>query len=145
MDYDNQIIVNGQPISSKTFFDSVTGQKYSHEAEERVLAKTKKFIDDNGLQDLEDDAELTGLDITGCIKGIMVNMMYKHMFEVNFTDRKQSNVLTGTVSKNIERVDKTVEALKYIASYSERTGIPIVFVNETTTTADILRGLSKHN
>lgn len=120
---------------------AVAGAKYSNEAEERVLAKTKHFIDTNGQQTTSEEESLDGLDISGCIKGIMINMIYKHMFNTNFIDNRLSDIRTGEPINRFETVTQTIQALKEISEYSKRTNIPIVFVNEATTTRDILSNI----
>lgn len=135
---------HGVDITTPEFFKSLTG-KYSSEAEERVTPKLVKLVDTFGVEDQAVDS-FYGIDISGCVKAIMVNIKHKPAFEADdLSARKVPPHLMDDDGKvmptRYDRLPGLAEAVTTIKAYAAAHSIPIIFWNSRTTNHEIISQL----
>ena len=135
---------HGVDITTPEFFKSLTG-KYAAEAEERVTPKLVKLVDAFGVADQVSDS-FYGIDISGCVKAVMVNIKHKPAFETEdlATSKVTPHLMDNDGNILPTRYDKLpglVEAVSTIKAYAAAHSIPIIFWNSRTTNHDILNQL----
>jgi hypothetical protein len=143
-----ELVINkyGVDVTAREFFTRLGG--YSDEAEERVEAQLLDLVD--RLGSLETDTKDFGMDITGCIKAILIDDKHRAAFR-DFTEEelKSRKVLwlykDGLKTGQVDNTPGIRELALNIRYFAEQNNIPIVlFIPGVTTNSDVLdeiRGL----
>ena len=142
------ISTHGVDITSHKFFSAIGGT-YSDEAEERIEAQLLKLVDQHGETSGETTEDF-GMDITGCIKAILIDDKHRAAFR-DFTEDELKSQKVLWLYKDglkISQVDNTPgirELALAIRHFAKQNNIPIVlFIPGVTTNSDVLdeiRGL----
>lgn len=142
------ISTHGVDITSHKFFSAIGGT-YADEAEERIEAQLLKLVDQHG-ETSDETAEDFGMDITGCIKAILIDDKHRAAFR-DFTEDELKSRKVLRLYKDglqISQVDNTPgirELALDIRHFAKQNNIPIVlFIPGVTTNSDVLdeiRGL----
>ena len=143
-----ELVINkhGVDVTAREFFTSLGG--YSDEAEERVEAQLLDLIDRLGSSEAE--VKDFGMDITGCIKAILIDDKHRAAFR-DFTEEelKSRKVLwlykDGLKTNQVDNTPGIRELALNIRHFAKQNNIPIVlFIPGVTTNSDVLdeiRGL----
>jgi hypothetical protein len=143
-----ELVINqhGVDVTAREFFASLGG--YSDEAEERVEARLLDLVDRLGSSEAE--AKDFGMDITGCIKAILIDDKHRAAFR-DFTEDelKSRKVLwlykDGLKTGQVDNTPGIKDLALNIRHFAKQNNIPIVlFIPGVTTNSDVLdeiRGL----
>lgn len=143
-----ELVINkhGVDVTAREFFTRLGD--YSDEAEERVEAQLLDLVD--RLGSLETDTKDFGMDITGCIKAILIDDKHRAAFR-DFTEEelKSRKVLwlykDGLKTGQVDNTPGIRELALNIRHFAKQNNIPIVlFIPGVTTNSDVLdeiRGL----
>jgi 8-oxo-dGTP pyrophosphatase MutT (NUDIX family) len=147
--YKDLIISNhGIDITSQKFFSELGGS-YIDEAEERVEAQLIKLVDKYG-EISNETTEDFGMDITGCIKAILIDDKHRAAFRDFTEDELKSRKVLWLYKDGlkISQADNTPDIRELaldIRHFAKQNNIPIVlFIPGVTTNSDVLdeiRGL----
>ncbi len=136
------ISAHGVDITSHKFFSAIGG-KYADEAEERIEAQLIKLVDKHG-ETTDKATEDFGMDITGCIKAILIDDKHRAAFK-DFTedDLKSRKTLRlydkGAKTAKVDNTPGIRELALSIRKYAAQNNIPIVlFIPGVTTNAEVL-------
>lgn len=134
---------HGVDITAPTFFRRLGGNSYSDESEERVVAKLAKFVNVYGV---EEEGQNYGVDISGCIKAILVDEKHTMAFtepEESLLDKK--TLYLHQDGQKTNRTDNTPEIAQLalsIRKFANNNNIPIILFNRRTTNQEILSKIS---
>lgn len=138
-------------IASWTFYKMLCGD-YENEAEERIKAKDVDFYNVHGIA-----KRTQGVDISGCIKGLLVDDKHRMSFIIPdellqdkstklymykdgvLTSNEDDEPSRSTGKRPIELHD-TVPSIKRTA---DKLGIPIILFDDTTTNQEVISLLDK--
>jgi hypothetical protein len=142
------ISTHGIDITSQKFFSELGGS-YVDEAEERVEAQLIKLVDKYG-ESSDETTEDFGMDITGCIKAILIDDKHRAAFR-DFTEDELNSRKTlylykdGLKTGQVDNTPGIRELALDIRHFAKQNNIPIVlFIPGVTTNSDVLdeiRGL----
>jgi hypothetical protein len=136
------ISAHGVDITSHKFFSAIGG-KYADEAEERIEAQLIKLVDKHG-ETTGEAVEDFGMDITGCVKAILIDDKHRAAFKDFTEDELKSRKTLRLYDKGVKtaKVDNTPgirELALSIRNYAAQNNIPIVlFIPGVTTNAEVL-------
>jgi len=132
---------HGIDITARQFFMSLGG--YSDEAEERAEAQLVKLIDEHG-EVVDTQTEDFGMDITGCVRAILIDDKHREAFKDFTEDELKSRKMLHLYDKGVRTgmIDNTPgirELALSIRKYAAQNNIPIVlFIPGKTTNAEVL-------
>lgn len=132
---------HGIDITARQFFMSLGG--YSDEAEERVEAQLVKLINEHG-EVVDTQTEDFGMDITGCVRAILIDDKHREAFKDFTEDELKSRKTLHLYDKGVRTgmIDNTPgirELALSIRKYAAQNNIPIVlFIPGKTTNAEVL-------
>ena len=136
------ISTHGVDVTSHKFFSAIGG-KYADEAEERIEAQLIKLVDKFG-ETAGSTVEDFGMDITGCIKAILIDDKHRDAF-LNCTEAELSSRKTlrlydkGVKTAKVDNTPGIRELALSIRNYAAQNNIPIVlFIPGATTNAEVL-------
>jgi 8-oxo-dGTP pyrophosphatase MutT (NUDIX family) len=137
---------HGIDISSHDFFKQLGGS-YADEAEERAVPQIIKLINAYGVEE-KLDTPLVGLDITNCIRAIVVDERHTVAFTVDIEELSSPNSKPMRLSKDGSLIaqyedPKNYRAIRSIREWSDRHNVPIVLYDSYTTNRDIIEAV--HN
>ena len=136
------ISAHGVDITSHKFFSAIGGQ-YADEAEERIEAQLIKLVDKYG-EATGEAAEDFGMDITSCIKAILIDDKHRDAFKNCTEDELLSNKTLRLYDKGVRtnKVDNTTgikDLALSIRKFATENNIPIVlFIPGKTTNKEVL-------
>lgn len=136
------ISAHGVDITSHKFFSAIGG-KYADEAEERIEAQLIKLVDKYG-ETTGEAIEDFGMDITGCIKAILIDDKHRDAFldctEAELRSRKTLRLYDkGVKTTKVDNTPGIRELALSIRNYAAQNNIPIVlFIPGATTNAEVL-------
>ena len=139
------ISTHGVDITSHKFFSAIGGQ-YADEAEERIEAQLIKLVDKYG-EATGEAAEDFGMDITGCIKAILIDDKHRDAFQNCTEDELLSSKTLRLYDKGVKtaKIDNTPgikDLALSIRRYAAENNIPIVlFIPGKTTNKEVLNQL----
>lgn len=142
------ISTHGVDITARQFFSAIGGT-YADEAEERIEAQLLKLVDQHGETSGETTEDF-GMDITGCIKAILIDDKHRAAFRDFTEDELKSRKVLWLYKDGLKtgQVDNTPgirELALNIRHFAKQNNIPIVlFIPGVTTNSDVLdeiRGL----
>ena len=139
------ISTHGVDITSHKFFSAIGGQ-YADEAEERIEAQLIKLVDKYG-EATGEAAEDFGMDITGCIKAILIDDKHRDAFQNCTEDELLSSKTLRLYDKGVKtaKIDNTPgikDLALSIRRYASENNIPIVlFIPGKTTNKEVLNQL----
>ena len=137
----------GVDITTQKFFSAIGG-KYADEAEERIEAKLIKLVDKLGETTGETVKDF-GMDITGCIKAILIDDKHRDAFKDCTIDELKSKKTLRLYNNGVKtsKVDSTTgikDLALFIRNYAAQNNIPIVlFIPGKTTNKEVLNQI--HN
>lgn len=136
------VSIHGVDITSQRFFSDIGG-KYADEAEERVEAQLIKLIDKYGETSGEAIKDF-GMDITGCIKAILIDDKHRDAFQECTEDELKSKKTLHLYDKGVKtgKVDNTPgikELALSIRQFAGQNNIPLIlFIPGLTTNKEVL-------
>ncbi len=136
------IAAHGVDITTHQFFSRIGG-KYADEAEERVEAQLIKLVDKYG-KTTDDTSEDFGIDITGCIKAILIDDKHREAFKDFTEDELISRKTLRLYDKGVKtsQADNTPgirELALALRRFSAQSNIPIIlFIPGKTSNREIL-------
>lgn len=136
------VSTHGVDVTTRKFFNAIGG-KYADEAEERIEAQLIRLIDKYG-ESAGEATEDFGMDITGCIKAILIDDKHRAAFQDVSLDELSLNKPLYLYDKGIKttKVDKTPgikDLALSIRSFARQNNIPIVlFIPGKTTNKEVL-------
>jgi 8-oxo-dGTP pyrophosphatase MutT (NUDIX family) len=137
---------HGTDVTTSDFFTRIGGQ-YADEAEERVEAQLLKFIDTHG-KELDADQDLNfGVQIDGCIKGILIDAKHQDAFKEASEEYLRSGgklylYSDGEKTKAIDNIPYLSNIALNIRQFAEQNSIPIILFNPgETTNIEVLKQL----
>ena len=139
------ISTHGVDVTTHKFFSAIGG-KYADEAEERIEAQLVKLVDKYG-EAASKSTEDFGMDITGCIKAILIDNKHRDAFKDCTEDELKSKKKlflydNGVKTAKIDNTPGIKDLALIIRHFSEQNNIPIVlFIPGVTTNNEILRQL----
>ena len=136
------ISTHGVDITSQRFFGAIGG-KYADEAEERIEAQLIKLVDKYG----ETSSEVTedfGMDITGCIRAILIDDKHRDAFKDCTEDELKSKKTLRLYDKGVKtgKIDNTPgikELALAIRQFAAQNKIPLImFIPGVTTNKEVI-------
>ena len=150
-------------VTDPNFFKQLGG-KYADETEERVKARLITFIERHftATTGTSEKRTVSGINIAGCIKGILIHEKHKMAFELpeaelinkntlylydngEYLDGKIKELPDGTRIKKDIRIDN-IKGLTQIAlsirKLSEQLNIPIILYNDRSSNIDIIKQIN---
>ena len=130
---------HGVDVTASDFFSRISGN-YSDESEERATAQLVDMVDVYG--EWSKEQKNFGLDISGCIKAILVDEKHTMAFTLSEEEiAKRKTLYLYTNGQMTTKVDNT-PYLKYgavsIRRFAEINNIPIILFNQKTTNKKII-------
>lgn len=131
---------HGIDITSPDFFKQLGGS-YADEAEERATAKLLNLVNAYGVVS---DESTYGLDISGCIKAILIDDKHRMAFELlPIEDLKKDKIpplyLYQDEEPTMRADDKSIVPLAIsIREFASANNIPIIMFSKYTTNQEIL-------
>lgn len=138
---------HGIDITTSEFFKQISGQ-YSDEAEERAEAQLIKLVDTYGIPVKEETVDTYGINISRCVKAILIDNKHREAFKDVSEDTLKSNKPLYLYDGEIKttRLDQTPglrEAALYIRQFADQNNIPIIlFIPGKTTNSEVLRQIN---
>ena len=132
---------HGQDITSQKFFGAIGGS-YADEAEERIEAQLINLVNKYGNEAAQ--VEDFGMDITGCIKAILIDDKHRDAFKNCTEDELKTNKTLRLYDKGVKtaKVDNTPgikDLALSIRNFAAQNNIPIVlFIPGKTTNKEVL-------
>ena len=139
------ISTHGVDITTREFFADIGG-RYADEAEERVEAQLIKLLDTYGEATAKAE-DTFGMDITGCIKAILIDDKHREAFQEYTEDELKSRKILHLYDNGIKtaKVDNTPgirELALALRQFSAQNNIPIIlFIPGITTNKEVLSKL----
>ena len=135
---------HGVDISSQEFFKRLGGS-YADEAEERAVPQIVKLINAYGVEEKVEDP-IIGLDITGCVKAIVIDEKHTVAFGVDIEELSDPTAKPMRLTKDGKLISqyedpKNYPVIKSIREWAESHNVPILFYDKSTTNKEILRGI----
>lgn len=137
----------GVDITSHKFFNAIGG-KYADEAEERIEARLIKLVDQYGEASIEKTEDF-GMDITGCVKAILIDDKHRDAFVDTTEDELRSRKPLYLYSQGVKttKIDNTPgirELALYIRQFARQNDVPIImFIPGVTTNAHVIGKINK--
>ena len=136
---------HGIDITSQNFFKQLGGA-YADEAEERAVPQIIKLVNSYGVE-VESEEPFEGLDISGCILGILIDDSHREAFKnVSLEDLMSGNhkrlVLYDEGKKSTRYEDPAnIPIIVDIRTYADAHGIPIIMYDKSTNNGSVIRQL----
>jgi hypothetical protein len=135
---------HGVDISSQDFFKRLGGS-YADEAEERAVPQIVKLINAYGVEEKVDDP-IIGLDITGCVKAIVIDEKHTVAFGVDIEELSDPKAKPMRLTKDGKLISqyedpKNYPAIRSIREWAKLHNVPILFYDKSTTNKEILRDI----
>jgi hypothetical protein len=135
---------HGVDISSQDFFKQLGGS-YADEAEERAVPQIIKLINAYGVEE-KVDTPIIGLDITGCVKAIVIDEKHTVAFGVDIEELSDPKAKPMRLTKDGKLISqyedpKNYPAIRSIREWAKLHNVPILFYDKSTTNKEILRDI----
>lgn len=135
---------HGADVTSSNFFRQLGGV-YADEAEERLTARLVDFIEDHSESTDETQSnKVNGINISGCVKAILVDEKHTMAFSPKY-DHKKSLFLykDGQPTSQVDNTPGIKQMALELRSIAEQLGVPIILFNSNTTNQEILNKIKQ--
>lgn len=133
---------HGVDITSSDFFRQLGGS-YSDEFEERAVAKLVELVNAYGQVE---ETETYGLDVSGCIRAILIDDKHRMAFELATIEDLKTNAYSLYLYNDEQRTTQleskeVIDLAISIREFAARYNIPIILFSKYTTNQEILKEL----